>query len=110
MTESSNYDGAPPVPPAYGVLAQDGPRRIRTEIRVLLDRHLRRSRPSSRAQAGCLPAAAVFTETIKLAADGQSFTSTMRHEAFDAKGNPADGGTAQRPGRPHRFLTRPYFS
>src|SRR6185503_17373351 len=28
LTESSNYDGAPPVPPAYGVWRKVGPRRF----------------------------------------------------------------------------------
>src|SRR5437867_672176 len=28
MTESSNYDGAPPVPPAYGIWRKTGPRQF----------------------------------------------------------------------------------
>ncbi|MBI3849973.1 MAG: hypothetical protein HY298_06735 [Verrucomicrobia bacterium] len=31
MTESSNYDGAPPVPPAYGVWKKVGPRQFQAK-------------------------------------------------------------------------------
>ena len=91
LTESSNYDGAPPVPPAYGVWRKTGP----DEYEVKYEYYS--TAPAAEAAfmkgAGWLPSGrGVFTETIKLAADGKSFTSTMRYEAFDTKGKPADGG------------------
>jgi hypothetical protein len=43
--------------------------------------------------AGWLPSGhGVLTERIKLAVDGQTFTSTIRYDAFNAKGEPAEGG------------------
>jgi hypothetical protein len=91
MTESSNYDGAPPVPPAYGIWRETGPNEYEAKYEYYA------TTPSDAIQflkgAGWLPAGrGVFTETIKLAADGESFTSMLRYEPFDAKGKPADGG------------------
>jgi hypothetical protein len=43
--------------------------------------------------AGWLPSGrGVFTERVTLAADSNSYTSTIKYEAFDVKGQPAEGG------------------
>jgi hypothetical protein len=34
----------------------------------------------------------VFSETITVAADGETFTSTIRYEAFDEADKPVEGG------------------
>lgn len=91
MTESSNYDGAPPVPPAYGVWRKVGPGQFEAKYEFF----------STRAPAGVdditggggwMPAGhGVFLETISLSADGRTFTSTMKYDAFDHGGNPAEG-------------------
>src|SRR5262245_37024143 len=91
MTESSNYDAAPPVPPAYGVWRESGKNTYTARYEYYA------TQPAPPAQfgggAGWLPAGhGVLTETITLAADGQSYTSTLRFEIFDAKGKPAEGG------------------
>ena len=91
MTESSNYDGAPPVPPAYGVWRKTGPNEY--ELKYEYYATAAAAEPEFLKGAGWLPSGrGVFTETIKLATDGKSFTSAMRYEAFDAKGNPVEGG------------------
>jgi hypothetical protein len=91
MTESSNYDGAPPVPPAYGVWRKAGPDRY--ELKYEYYSTAPAAEPAFLKGAGWLPSGrGVFTESIKLAADGKSFTSTMHYEAFDAQGMPAEGG------------------
>ncbi|MGH6690658.1 MAG: hypothetical protein ACREF4_08270, partial [Gammaproteobacteria bacterium] len=92
MTESSNYDGAPPVPPAYGIWRRTGPGRFEARYEFYVTRP-----PAALAEitrgGGWLPAGrGVFTETITLSADGGSFTSSIRYEAFDAAGQPAEGG------------------
>jgi hypothetical protein len=92
MTESSNYDGAPPVPPAYGIWRKTAADRFETRYEFYVTRP-----PTTLAEitggGGWLPAGrGVFTETITLAADGGSFTSRIRYEAFDAAGQPAPGG------------------
>lgn len=91
LTESSNYDGAPPVPPAYGVWRALGPNEFEAKYEFYVTAP---SPPEAfKTGAGWLPSGrGVFTERITVAADGQSFTSTIRYEAFDTKAQPAEGG------------------
>ena len=91
LTESSNYDGAPPVPPAYGIWREVGLNQFEAKYEYYA------TAPSDSEAflkgAGWLPAGhGVFTERIKLSADGESFTSTIRYDAFDSKGQPVAGG------------------
>jgi len=91
LTESSNYDGAPPVPPAYGVWRQLGP----AEFEARYEFYVTSPSPPEafKTGAGWLPSGrGVFTERITLSADGQSFTSTMKYEALGVKGEPVAGG------------------
>ncbi len=92
LTESSNYDGAPPVPPAYGVWKALGGNRFRTRYAFFINRA-----PQSFADiahgGGWLPAGhGVLTETLTLSADGKTYTSKMDYAAFDANGKPMAGG------------------
>src|SRR4026207_587492 len=78
LTESSNYDGAPPVPPAYGVWRTLGP----NEFEAKYEFYVTAPAPPEafKTGAGWLPSGrGVFTERITLAADGNSFTSTIRY-------------------------------
>ena len=91
LTESSNYDGAPPVPPAYGTWRALGP----GEFEAKYEFYVTAPAPPDafKTGAGWLPSGrGVFTERITLAPDGQTFTSTIRYEAFDVKGQPVTGG------------------
>ena len=92
LTESSNYDGAPPVPPAYGVWRVLAANEFEARYE-----YFSTAPPASfdavSSGGGWLPAGrGVFIERINLAPDGESFTSTIRYEAFDVHGNPAEGG------------------
>jgi hypothetical protein len=91
LTESSNYDGAPPVPPAYGLWREVGPNEFEAKYEFFATAP---SEPEAFAKGtGWLPAGrGVITERIRLAADGQTFTSTLRYEAFDSTDKPAEGG------------------
>lgn len=91
LTESSNYDGAPPVPPAYGVWRAIGTNEFEAKYEFYVTAP---SPPEAfKTGAGWLPSGrGVFTERTTVAADGQSFTSIIRYEAFDTKGQPAPGG------------------
>ena len=92
LTESSNYDGAPPVPPAYGVWRVIGP----TEFEARYEFYVTAPAPPEafKIGAGWLPSGrGVFTERITLAADSNSYTSTIKYEAFDVKGQPTAGGS-----------------
>ena len=91
LTESSNYDGAPPVPPAYGAWRMIGP----NEFEAKYEFYVTAPAPAEafKTGAGWLPSGrGVFTERITLAPEGQSFTSTIKYEAFDMKGQPVAGG------------------
>lgn len=93
MTESSNYDGAPPVPPAYGIWKQTGPHqfqakytffwtKVPTEFKQIAD------------GGGWMPAGhGVLVEKITLSADGNSYDSTLTLDTFDASGKPVETGT-----------------
>lgn len=90
MTESSNYDAAPPVPPAYGVWRALGAGEFEARYEFFI------TAPSSleafKSGGGWLPSGrGILTERIKLADDGRSFTSSIRFEALDAAGKPAEG-------------------
>jgi hypothetical protein len=91
MTESSNYDAAPPVPPAYGTWRKTGPSAYETTYEFFSTAP---AEPTAFARgAGWMPAGrGRLTEKIALAADGRSYTSTLNYEAFDARGRPAEGG------------------
>ena len=95
MTESSNYDAAPPVPPAYGVWRETGKNSYTSKYEYYATQT---SEPEQfQKGAGWLPAGhGVLTETITLAEDGQSYTATLDFELFDAKGNPVEGGGTAR--------------
>jgi len=94
LTESSNYDGAPPVPPAYGAWRAISA----TEFEAKYEFYVTSPAPPDafRAGAGWPPSGrGIFTERITLAADGKTFTSSITYEGFDTHGQPiAGGGTA----------------
>jgi len=91
MTESSNYDAAPPVPPAYGVWRAAGPNEFEAKYEFYATKP---SDPDAfKNGAGWMPAGhGVLTERIKLADDGNAFTSTLTYEPFDQRGEPTTGG------------------
>jgi hypothetical protein len=92
MTESSNYDAAPPVPPAYGIWRTTGPREYEAKYEYYA------TRPPAAfdeiTSGGGWPPAGrgVFIERITLSEDGRTFTSQIRYDAFDTAGQPAAGG------------------
>ena len=93
LTGSSNYDGAPPVPPAYGVWRQIGPHEFEAKYEDLAT-----ALPSTfdvllKGGGGWLPSGCgMLIERITLSEDARAFTSTIRYEARDAEGNPVAGG------------------
>jgi hypothetical protein len=92
MTESSNYDAAPPVPPAYGIWRKVGPREFEAKYEFYVTKA-----PAAFADiakgGGWGPAGrGVFVERISLSEDGGSFTSRITYDQFDTAGKPAEGG------------------
>lgn len=92
MTESSNYDGAPPVPPAYGVWRDVGPGQYEARYEFYATRPPA-GLPDLFGGGGWLPSGrGVFVERIRVSAAGDSFTSTLRCDLFDQTGKPIPGG------------------
>jgi hypothetical protein len=92
MTESSNYDAAPPVPPAYGIWKNVGGNEYEAKYEFYITR-IPTPAESTSSSGGWLPAGhGVLKERIILSRDGNSFTSTIRYEAFDQLDKPTAGG------------------
>lgn len=88
MTESSNYDEAPPVPPAYGIWRMTGPRQYECKYEFYIT-----AAPAGTEKVmnsgGWTPAGrGVLLEKITLSEDGKSFSSTIRYDGFDTAGKP----------------------
>ena len=100
MTESSNYDGAPPVPPAYGAWSRVSSRRFVAKYAFYSTKP-----PGSfdeiAQSGGWMPAGhGELTERITLSKDGKTYASTLTYAGFDASGRPiAGGGTGRGSGR-----------
>jgi hypothetical protein len=104
LTESSNHDSDPPVPPAYGIWRQTAPR----EFQIKYEYYATEA-PADIATllngGGWKPSArGVLKENIKLSNDGKTYISQVRFDLFDLTGKPiAGGGTATAAGRKLTF-------
>jgi hypothetical protein len=92
MTESSNYDAAPPAPPAYGIWRKVGARQYEAKYEFFWTKA-----PASFdeiAKGGGWPPGGhgVLLQKITLRADGNTFDSTIRLDLFDQQGQSVDGG------------------
>lgn len=94
LMESSNYDGAPPVPPAYGLWREIGERKFELRYEFFVTR-LPDSADGLALGSAFLPAGrGVLTEVVSLAADGNAFESTIKLTLLDIQGQESNGGTA----------------
>jgi hypothetical protein len=92
MTESSNYDAAPPGPPAYGVWRNTGPRQFEARYQVYLTKSPKPLEEIAKG-GGWLPDGyGVLFEKITVSEDGKSFKSIIRWDAFDQAGMPTESG------------------
>ena len=91
LTESSNYDAAPPVPPAYGVWHPVGSSTF--EARYEYFSTAVRDSAAFRSGAGWQPSGrGVLRERITLSPDGRTFKSTLRYESLGPQGEPVEAG------------------
>ncbi len=86
MTESSNYDGVPPTPPAYGIWKKTGDKQYEARYEFYWN-----NVPASYeelAKTGGFPNAGygVLSEKIILSEDGKSYNSTIKFNLFDQTG------------------------
>lgn len=92
MTESSNFDGAPPVPPAYGIWKKTGRNRFEARYEFYATKPPAKLEEITKG-GGWMPAGrGVFTETIEVSEDGNAFTSAIIYKAFDTSGTLVEGG------------------
>jgi hypothetical protein len=92
MTESSNYDGVPPVPPAYGVWRETAANQFEAKYVFFTTRPPGDFKDLS-GGGGWLPSGhGTLAERYTLAADGRTFESTVTLELFDMAGKPVAGG------------------
>jgi len=98
MTESSNYDGVPPTPPAYGIWKKTGEKEYEARYEFYWNKV-----PASYeelAKTGGFPNAGygVLSENITLSDDGKSYSSTIKFNLFDQSGKQTvfnEEGTAE---------------
>ncbi len=92
MTESSNYDGAPPVPPAYGVWRKRGQRQFEASYAFYITKAPESFADIAKGGGWSPTGRGVFAEKITLSDDGRSYKSTIVYTAFDQAGKPVEGG------------------
>src|SRR5262249_23137588 len=89
LTESSNFDASPPVPPAYGAWQRTGPNTFHATYEFFVTKPPTRFDDVARG-GGWLPVGrGVFTEDIELSVDGKSFTSKIKYQVLNSAGQPA---------------------
>ena len=92
MTESSNYDASPPVPPAYGIWRKVGGREYEAKYEFYVTKAPANFEEIAKGGGWGLAGRGVFVERITLSEDGKSFTSKIKYDQFDTAGKPAEGG------------------
>ncbi len=92
MTESSNYDAAPPVPPAYGVWRKVGLRKYESKYHFFQSKAVTTADELVKGGGWGPDGYGILTQTITLGADGNSFNSRIALELFDKNGKSVKGG------------------
>jgi len=93
MTESSNYDAAPPVPPAYGVWKKIQPRQYEAKYVFFLSKAPKSFDEVVNGGGWSPGGSGVLVETITLSEDGKSFKSAIRLDVFDETGKPTESNS-----------------
>lgn len=90
MTESSNYDGAPPVAPAYGIWRKLSDTTYEAKYEYFWTKPPVKLEELTKG-AGWMPGGVgVLTQKFTIAADGKSFDSTITYDVFDSSGKPTE--------------------
>jgi len=86
MTESSNYDGVPPTPPAYGIWKKTGTNKYETRYEFYWN-NVPPAYEDLKMNGGFSPGGyGILTEKITLSEDGKSYTSKISFSSFDKTG------------------------
>ena len=92
MTESSNYDAAPPVPPAYGVWRKVGVRKYEAKYQFFQSKAASSADELIKGGGWAPDGHGTLSQRITLSADGKSFDSSITLELFDNGGTAIAGG------------------
>jgi hypothetical protein len=92
MTESSNYDAAPPVPPAYGVWKKVGVRKYKAKYQFFQSRAASLADELIKGGGWAPDGHGTLSQRITFSADGNSFDSSITLELFDDRGKAIAGG------------------
>jgi hypothetical protein len=92
MTESSNYDAAPPVPPAYGVWRKLGPRKYEAKYQFFQSKAVTTADELVKGGGWGPDGHGILAQKMTLSADGNAFESRITLELFDKDGKPVPGG------------------
>ena len=89
LTQSSNYDGTPPVPPAYGVWRQTGARRFELKYAFYAPaKFVKHGRTAAWVPSG----RGLYRETLELSPDAKTYSSHITYEFVGPSGAPIAGG------------------
>jgi hypothetical protein len=80
MTESSNYDASPPVPPAYGIWRKTGDKTFEAKYEFYVTKPPANFEEITKGGGWGLGGRGIFVERITLSADGKSFTSKIKYD------------------------------
>ena len=86
MVESSNYDAAPPVPPAYGIWRKTGGNRYEAKYIFYVTKAPKAFDEIANAGGWMPDGRGVLIEKIELARNGQSYNSKLTMKLYDVKG------------------------
>ncbi len=92
MTESSNYDAAPPVPPAYGVWKKVGIRKYEAKYQFFQSKAVGSADELVQRGGWAPDGYGTLSQKISLSKDGNSFESSITLELFDGEGKAIAGG------------------
>src|ERR1700694_4009129 len=94
MTESSNYDGSPPVAPAYGTWRRIGARQFEARYEYYWTKAPANFDEIAKGGGWSPGGRGVLWQTITISGDGNSFDSTIKYEVFDRQGKPTEAASA----------------
>jgi hypothetical protein len=92
MTESSNYDAVPPVPPAYGAWRKVGPRKYEAKYQFFQSKAVTTADQLVKSGGWGPDGYGILAQKVTLSADGNVFDSRITLELFDKDGKPVAGG------------------
>jgi hypothetical protein len=93
MTESSNYDGSPPVPPAYGVWRKVAAGQYEARYSFYVTKAPKAFDDIAKGGDWSPGGIGVIVEKLALAGDGKTYTSTLRVDVFDETGKLVESGS-----------------